>query len=98
MMVENGFLSPEGMIENMAQTAAAGVGYSSLKKGTPPPIGFIGAISKLSVYNQPGVNQEISTEIVTTNQIMNVTVIRGKVFLKDELMAECEMKIFIDAS
>jgi predicted hotdog family 3-hydroxylacyl-ACP dehydratase len=97
LLVENGHLSAEGLIENIAQTAAAGVGYEyQYLKKTTPPIGYIGAVSKLVVNGNPPVGSTIKTTVNVTNKIMNVTIISGSVFLQDELLANCEMKIFVN--
>lgn len=97
LLVENGRLSAEGLIENIAQTAAAGVGYEyQYVKKTKPPIGYIGAVSKLEINETPPVGSMIKTTVEVTNKIMNVTIISGSVFLQDKLLAKCEMKIFIN--
>jgi len=97
ILVANGCLSAEGLIENIAQTAAAGVGYEyQYVKKTKPPIGYIGAVSKLVINGIPPAGSMIKTTVEVTNKIMNVTIISGSVFLQDKLLAKCEMKIFIN--
>ena len=99
LMVERGHLCAEGLIENIAQTAAAGVGheYQYIKKSTAP-IGYIGAVSKLELFGTPPVGTRIKTNVTVTNNIMNVTIISGSVFLNNELLVKCEMKIFLNES
>ena len=92
---ENGFLREPGMIENIAQSAATRSGYEQFKADKPAKTGYIGAIGKYKTYKLPLAEQEIRTEITVLNQIFDVTLIKGVISQNDEVMAECEMKIFI---
>ena len=95
LFVENGQLQAPGLIENIAQTAAARAGYVSYSTNEPPKIGFIGAISKLIVHELPQVEEEIETTVEEISSFMNVSVIKGSSVRNGRLLAECEMKIFI---
>ncbi len=90
-----GRFSESGLVENIAQTAAARVGYLSMQADTPPPIGFIASIKDLKIHKLPAENDVIKTEVAITNQVMDFTIVLGKVFLKGEVIAECEMRILI---
>ncbi len=92
---ENGFLSESGLVENIAQTAAAGVGYICKKENRPIPIGYIAAIKNLEIVNLPTLGSDLETEVYIVNQVLNVTIVNGKVFCNGEVFANCEMKIFI---
>lgn len=93
---EDGFLAEAGLLENIAQTAAAGAGYNALQQGRPAPLGYIAAVKNFEVFSLPAINSELLTEIVTTGQVMNMQLISGKILLNNELIARCEMRIFID--
>lgn len=95
IFVEEGELKDPGLVENIAQTAAARAGYIALSANQPVKLGFIGNIRNLRVYGYPAVGSEIETEITIVNQVFDVSVISGKVMCKDLLLAACEMKIFI---
>ena len=92
---EDGFFQAPGLTENIAQTAAAQVGYLSPQKGEAPPVGFIGAVKNLKVEALPKVGDEIITTIEIEHGIMNFTLINGVSKLGDTVLAECQMKIFI---
>jgi predicted hotdog family 3-hydroxylacyl-ACP dehydratase len=92
--VDGLFLEP-GLIENMAQTAAAGVGYITRKTGTPPPMGYIGGLRNLNIYELPRVGSEIRTEVTIEHTVFNASVVNGKIYLEDRCLAECELKIFL---
>jgi predicted hotdog family 3-hydroxylacyl-ACP dehydratase len=92
---ENGFFSEGGIIENMAQTAAAQIGYLCREKKIPVPIGFIGAVKNLEIFSLPKAGRRLNTTIQIENEVFGVTVISGKVSCDDQLVASAEMKIFI---
>ncbi|MEI9944641.1 MAG: 3-hydroxyacyl-ACP dehydratase [Chitinophagaceae bacterium] len=95
IFVENGELREPGLVENIAQTAAARAGYVSQLENKPVQVGYIGAIKNLEIYSFPKTGDEIVTEIIVKNQIFEVTIISGTVSCNGMLLAQCEMKIFI---
>jgi hypothetical protein len=42
----------------------------------------------------PKTDDELITEVIKQNEIFNVTIIAGKVWLNNKLIAICEMKVF----
>jgi predicted hotdog family 3-hydroxylacyl-ACP dehydratase len=95
IFVKKGELAEPGLVENIAQTAAAGIGYICRIEKQPVRVGYIGAIQNLEIAALPKINDEIETEVVVKNQIFNVTIISGRIRCNDKLLAQCEMKIFI---
>ncbi|MEX6688115.1 3-hydroxyacyl-ACP dehydratase [Danxiaibacter flavus] len=95
VFVENGFFKEPGLLENIAQTAAAGAGFKAQQENKPVATGFIGAIKNFEVFDLPVINDEIVTEVVIKNQVFNVTIIEGKIWLNENIIASCEMKLFI---
>jgi predicted hotdog family 3-hydroxylacyl-ACP dehydratase len=99
VLVEDGHLSEAGLIENSAQTAAAGAGYGHQQAGAgAPPVGFIAAIKDLRVGALPAVGTVLSTEVVVQNRVLEFTIVRGTVRATGATFAECEMRIFIKDS
>jgi 3-hydroxyacyl-[acyl-carrier-protein] dehydratase len=92
---KNGQFREPGLIENMAQSAAAGVGTRPGIAGAPAPIGFIGGIRNLKIDGFPKVGQEIVTRISVLHEIFDATIVQGEVFLCEQLIASCELKIFL---
>jgi predicted hotdog family 3-hydroxylacyl-ACP dehydratase len=97
LFTDDGFYSTSGLIESMAQTAAAGTGYLSRKKNQPPPLGYIGAVQKLEVFDWPPVQSEITMTINLLTNILQVSLVSGTVQSGDRLLASCEMKIFVNS-
>lgn len=95
LLVENGMLKEPGLVENIAQTAAARAGVTAQESGSPVRVGYIGAIRNLEISGFPKINDEIITEITVEKQIFDVSMITGKVSCNGSIIASCEMKIFI---
>lgn len=100
IFVDKGVLIESGLIENIAQTAALRNGWSARarpggKALKTPPVGVIGGIKNLRIHALPAVGSRIVTEITVITEIMNATVVAGKVEAGGVLFAECEMKIFL---
>jgi predicted hotdog family 3-hydroxylacyl-ACP dehydratase len=90
---DNGVLGEPGLIEFIAQTAAAYTGYKNKTTNKEVSEGYIGAIKNLVIYELPKVDSLIQSEIVVENVIVGYTIIAGRVYQDDRLLAECEMRI-----
>ena len=93
LFVEKGRFTASGIIENIAQTCAARIGYINkyiLKKGIQ--LGFIGAIRNMNLYRSPEAGEEIETEIVTIEEVLGMTLVSAKVTAGEETIAEAEIK------
>src|SRR5688500_4930876 len=56
IFVEDHCLAEPGLVENIAQTAAAHVGYQCAQKQIPVPIGYIAAVKNLEIVRLPELN------------------------------------------
>ena len=95
VLVANGEFTEGGLMENIAQTAAARAGYLAMRENKPVLPGYIGAVKNFEVFGLPKVNNDLVTEISIENQVFDVTVISGIVMCNDIIVARCEMNIFI---
>lgn len=94
IFVENGFFTASGIIENIAQTCAARIGYVNkyiLQKGIQ--FGFIGALRNLTLHRLPSVGEEITTSIEVVEEVFGMTLVKANVTSGDNLIATSEMKI-----
>jgi predicted hotdog family 3-hydroxylacyl-ACP dehydratase len=96
VFVENGVLTAPGLMENIAQTAAARIGYIAMQENTPVPLGFIGAVKDLEILELPPAGHMIETTTEIGSEVFNATMVTGKVMYDGRVMAQCEMKIFIN--
>lgn len=99
MFVENGQMAASGLIENIAQTCAARIGYVNkyiLKKGIQ--IGFIGAIRNLEVKALPAVGDTIRTTVDVVEEVFGMILANASIECNGETMVTTEMKIAIKGS
>jgi 3-hydroxyacyl-[acyl-carrier-protein] dehydratase len=95
MFVSEGYFTEPGLVENMAQSAAAGTGYRAQQEDKPAPVGFIGALKGLQVNELPPVGTTIRTEVHFLQQVMQAHLVMGKVMIGEREIASCEFKIFL---
>ncbi|MBR3578462.1 MAG: hydroxymyristoyl-ACP dehydratase [Bacteroidales bacterium] len=93
IFVENGILRETGLMENIAQTSAARVGFSSA--GAHVPIGVIGGISHFDLHFLPKVGRTLVTTIHVVAGVANALVVDATVTCEEQLVATCSMKVFI---
>lgn len=92
---QDGMLQETGVIEHIAQSAAARVGYIALQQKEPVPLGFIGSVDKMKIHQLPTVGGELKTEITVMQEVGDITLISAQVKSEDVLIAEGRMKIFL---
>ena len=91
-----GHLEEAGLIEFIGQTAAAYLGYLRLSAQEEVKPGFISMIKNLVINSLPLINTEIQSEIKIENELLGYTIITGKIIQTDSLIAEVEMRTFIE--
>jgi 3-hydroxyacyl-[acyl-carrier-protein] dehydratase len=95
IFVSDGLLHEPGLVENIAQSAAAQMGYAYQSKGMPVPIGYIASIKDLTIHSLPPVGAILTTHTRVTNQVMEVTLVQGLIKLNGTPICSCEMRIFV---
>jgi len=95
VFVKDSVFQEAGLMENIAQTAALRAGYVAQSENKPVAVGYIGAVSHFEIFDLPKTGDEIETGIWVENQIFDITVLSGRVWHNGNLLAQCEMKLFI---
>lgn len=85
-----------GLIEHIAQSAAAFAGYDTFQKGLPPRLGFIGEVKKCRIYDLPKVGAVLRTHLHILGEVAGVTLLAAQTFEGEKLVAEGQMKIFLE--
>jgi predicted hotdog family 3-hydroxylacyl-ACP dehydratase len=96
IFVSNGVFSASGLVENIAQTCAARIGYVNkyiLKKGIQ--LGFIGAIRNLEITGFPKVGDVITTCVTVIDDVLGMTLANAVVTCNGETLATTEIKIAV---
>jgi len=95
IFVTKGFFGEPGLLENMAQTAAAQMGFACEEKGLPVPLGYLASIKNLNVFSLPPIGSVLTTSIQITNQVLNVILLEGIVRVRGTIVCQGEMRIFV---
>ena len=93
LFVADGRFSAEGLMENIAQTCAARMGYINLSNGDTVKIGVIGAVNNFDVLRTPKIGERIVTTIEVQEELFQITLVKAFVKCGDELLAQTNMKI-----
>ena len=94
LYVENGRLNACALIENIAQTCAARMGYINhyiYKKEVQ--LGFIGSVKNLIVKRVPLLGETLTTSIKVMEEIMQLTLVQAEIKVGEESIVTAEMKI-----
>jgi len=96
LFVVDGKFPEPGIIENMAQTIAAGAGYRAKANNEKVKLGYIAAIKNLNIYAKPSVGDVLSTSVEIVNEVFSVTIVQAEVICGSTKIADCEMRIFTE--
>ncbi|HOQ57664.1 MAG TPA: hydroxymyristoyl-ACP dehydratase [Bacteroidales bacterium] len=95
LFVDNGQLSECGLIEHIAQSAAARIGYIFKSKNEPVPIGYIGSVNDFIISRAVKPGETIETTVKVLQEVLNITLIEARCYINDKEVASSKMKIFI---
>ena len=93
IMVDDGHLSAIGLIENIAQTCAARMGYINLNGGKDVRVGVIGALRDMTIHNLPEIGSTIKTRIEVSNEVFGMTMAQAESRCGDVLLCNGTIKI-----
>ena len=96
IFVENNCFSASGLMENIAQTCAARIGYVNkyiLKKGIQ--LGFIGAVRNFEIQELPQVGDLITTYVDVKEEVFGMTLAEAHVECLGKTIVTTEMKIAV---
>lgn len=96
--VEDGdrMMAEPGLIEHIAQSASAYVGYQYVERGEVAPIGYIGEVKKFHCYRRPRIGELLETTVTMGTEVNGITIVEGEVRVGDEVVADTQMKIFVE--
>jgi predicted hotdog family 3-hydroxylacyl-ACP dehydratase len=96
IFVDGDVFTEPGIIENIAQTAAARMGYiGKYIDGNGIKLGYIGEIKNLTVERCPLAGEELTTRIEIVTEIFSTLMVNAKVTVNNDLIAQGSMKISI---
>lgn len=93
IFLDGNFLPAPGLIENIAQTCAARLGY--LNDNQSVKIGMIGSIDNFELFESPQIGNILESEIKVTTEVLNVVVLSAEIFCENKIIAKCNMKVVL---
>lgn len=96
IFVDGNRFSASGLMENIAQTCAARIGYVNkfiLKKGIQ--LGFIGGVRNFKIIALPIVGDVITTRVEVKEEVFGMTLAEATIVCGDKVLVTSEMKIAI---
>ena len=102
-MLPDHTLAETGLIEHIAQSCSALAGSLALADTSrqeqgladKPPVGIIGAVKHFTCHRRPQRGETVRTTVTFDMTFGNVTIATGQSFVGEELIAEANLKIFI---
>lgn len=96
IFVDNGYFSPSGMMENIAQTCAARVGfYNKYVLHKDVQVGFIGAVRNYVINELPAAGTTIHTKVDILQDIFGMTLANARVVSGAKVYATAEIKLSV---
>ena len=96
IFVDHGYFSPSGMMENIAQTCAARVGfYNKYVLHKDVQVGFIGSVRNYVINELPPVGTVIHTKVDILQDIFGMTLANAEVVSGDTVYATAEIKLSV---
>lgn len=94
IFVSEGQLNAYALIEVMAQTAAAQLGYdNSLRGDNDVKIGYIGAVKRMQIEKVPKVGETVLTRMEVQEDFGNMKLVTAESFVDDQKIAMAELTI-----
>lgn len=96
IFVDDGLFSASGLIENVAQTCAARIGFvNKYLYNNGIQIGVIGAVRKLVINSLPASGQTITTTVDIVSEVFGMTLAKATVTCDGEELLSTEIKISV---
>jgi predicted hotdog family 3-hydroxylacyl-ACP dehydratase len=96
VLCHEGFLQEAGLIEFIGQTAAAHNGYRCMSEHKTVKQGFLVQIKNLVIQSLPAINTEIHSEITIVDELLDYTIITGRVLQNNSVIAEGELRTLME--
>jgi predicted hotdog family 3-hydroxylacyl-ACP dehydratase len=99
VFIRDGKMTESGMIEAIAQTAAARTGWlahsQADNRDRSIPIGVVGSVKGFQLFFNPKVGDEMEMEVEVMHEFMNASVVKAEVLVEGKRACSTELKIFL---
>lgn len=98
LFCNDGYLMEPGLVEHIAQSASAFAGYKAKAANKPTPVGYIAEVKKFRIHFLPHAGDCLRTHIRIHSEVLGVSLLTAETKVEEEVVAWCQMKIFIKPS
>ncbi|HCQ72180.1 MAG TPA: hypothetical protein DIT75_02100, partial [Rikenellaceae bacterium] len=99
VFIEGDSLVPEGLVENVAQTCAARIGFiNKYILNKPVSVGYVCSVKDFNVTRSPQIGETLETEVVLKGEFGNMLIVNAVVRDEEETLAEGSIVIALDES
>lgn len=95
MFVDGEKLVESGLLEHMAQSVALHTGYSYFRKGENAPVGYIGSMQNVEIYDLAPIGETVFSTIHIIQEFMGVTLVEIETKRDETVIARARMKTVI---
>lgn len=95
---DTGLLTEPGLLEHIAQSASAHIGYDYACRGEAAPMGFIGEVKKMHCYHRPQVGDLLETTVTMGPEVNDITLLSAETHVNGTLVADTQLKISTHAT
>lgn len=92
----DGIFSAEGVIEHMAQSSAAMLGYLASGRNEPVKTSYIGEIRDFELADNPRTGDFLETIIEILSEVMDIILVKARSHIASRPVASCKMKLAIN--
>jgi len=92
----NGHIDEQGIMEHVAQSAAAWGGYPGYLQGKMPKLGYVAEFSKFEILRMPGIGSELRTTLTSLGSAAGVTLMEAETVSGGKIVAHGKLKIYLE--
>jgi predicted hotdog family 3-hydroxylacyl-ACP dehydratase len=93
-ILPDGTMAETGLIEHLAQSCSALAGAQA-QDAEHPSVGLIGEVKHFKCYRRPQIGELIRSTVMFGLTFGNVTLATGQAYVDEELIADIQLKIFM---
>ncbi|MDR0700613.1 MAG: hydroxymyristoyl-ACP dehydratase [Tannerella sp.] len=98
LFCNDGIFMEPGLVEHIAQSASAFAGYKAKAANKPAPVGYIAEVKGFRIHFLPHAGDCLRTHIRIISEVLGVSLLTAETKVEEEVVARCQMKIFIKPS
>lgn len=91
----NGHIDEQGIMEHVAQSAAAWGGYPGYLRGEESKLGYVAEFSKFEILSMPLIGAELRTTLSVLGAAGGVTLMEAETLSGGKAVAQGRLKIYL---